>query len=201
MRRLPSALAACALVAFWAGAGLGQEGNAAGAGAAQSVPLLTLDENQLFAESAFGKAALARQDADARALIEENRRIEAALEVEEQDLTTRRPTMGREEFTPLSDAFNLKVEGIRKAQDAKSRDLNRRADQDRQAFLLAVRPVLADLMAARGAVAIIDKRAVFVGFENIDITAEAIAELDKALAEGRLTAPGNPDEAAKPASP
>lgn len=200
MRRLPSALAACALAAFWAGAGLGQEGNAAGAGAAQSVPLLTLDENQLFAESAFGKAALARQDADARALIEENRRIEAALEVEEQDLTTRRPTMGREEFTPLSDAFNLKVEGIRKAQDAKSRDLNRRADQDRQAFLLAVRPVLADLMAARGAVAIIDKRAVFVGFENIDITAEAIAELDKALAEGRLTLPGSPAEA-EPASP
>jgi hypothetical protein len=46
-------------------------------------------------------------------------------------------------------------------------------------------------MAARGAVAIIDSRAVFVGFENIDITDAAIAQLDAAMKEGRLT-PGEP---------
>jgi Skp family chaperone for outer membrane proteins len=46
-------------------------------------------------------------------------------------------------------------------------------------------------MAARGAVAIIDRRAVLIGFENIDITDEAIARLDAAVDEGRLT-PGAP---------
>lgn len=197
-------LSACLAVVFvglWAGSVPAQDAPAQDA-AAQDAPataappaaptaalagLLTLDEERLFSDSAFGKAALARQDAETRALIDENRRIEAGLEVEEKDLTTRRAAMSRDDFTPLSDAFNVKVEGIRKAQDAKTRDLGRKFDEDRRLFLQAVRPILADLMTARGAVAIIDKRAVFVGFENIDVTTEAIAELDKAFDEGRLT--------------
>jgi transcriptional/translational regulatory protein YebC/TACO1 len=117
--------------------------------------------------------------------------IEAALEAEEKDLTSRRAAMPREEFAPLSEAFNEKVEGIRKAQDAKTRELQRRFDSDRQRFLEVARPILAEVMAARGAVAIIDSRAVFVGFENIDITDAAIAQLDAAMKEGRLT-PGEP---------
>jgi len=86
---------------------------------------------------------------------------------------------------------NRKVEGIRKAQDAKSRALQRGFEEDRMRFLDAVRPILAEVMTTRGAVAIIDSRAVFVGFDNIDITAEAIARLDVAFAEGRLI-PGQP---------
>jgi Skp family chaperone for outer membrane proteins len=57
--------------------------------------------------------------------------------------------------------------------------------------LEVARPILAEVMAARGAVAIIDRRAVLIGFENIDITDEAIARLDAAVDEGRLT-PGAP---------
>jgi Skp family chaperone for outer membrane proteins len=158
---------------------------------AVQAPLLTLDDERLFSGSAFGKAVIARQDADSRTLIDENRRIEAALEVEEKDLTTRRASMTREEFMPLSDAFNQKVEGIRKAQDAKTRDLQRRFEEDRLRFLQAARPILAEVMTSRGAVAIIDSRAVFVGFENIDITDEAISRLDAAFAAGQLT-PGTP---------
>lgn len=154
-------------------------------------PILTLDDERMFSGSAFGKQVIARQDAETKALIAENRRIEAALEIEEKDLTARRATMSREEFTPLSEAFNVKVEGIRKAQDAKTRDLQRRFDEDRGRFLEAARPILAEVMADRGAVAIIDSRAVFVGFENIDITDDAIARLDAAHAEGGLS-PGTP---------
>lgn len=148
--------------------------------------ILTLDDERFFADSVFGKSVIARQERDSRALIDENRRIEAALEAEEKDLTIRRTTLSREEFAPLAEAFNEKVEGIRKAQDAKTRDLQRGFDADRQRFLEAARPVLAEVMGARGAVAIIDSRAVFVGFDNIDVTDEAIARLDAAVAEGRL---------------
>ena len=42
-------------------------------------------------------------------------------------------------------------------------------------------------MQAAGAAAIIDSRAVFVGFDNIDVTDEAIARLDAAFADGSLT--------------
>jgi Skp family chaperone for outer membrane proteins len=148
--------------------------------------ILTLDDERFFADSVFGKSVIARQERDSRALIDENRRIEAALEAEEKDLTIRRTTLSREDFAPLAEAFNEKVEGIRKAQDAKTRDLQRGFDADRQRFLEAARPVLAEVMGARGAVAIIDSRAVFVGFDNIDVTDEAIARLDAAVAEGRL---------------
>ena len=152
-----------------------------------SSPILTLDDERLFAGSSFGKSVLARQETATQSLIEENRRIEAALEAEEKDLTARRAAMTREDFLPLSDAFNQKVEGIRKAQDAKSRDLARGYDDDRQRFLQAARPILAQVMKDAGAIAIIDSRAIFVGFENIDITDAAIARLDAAFADGSLS--------------
>jgi Skp family chaperone for outer membrane proteins len=192
--RLVLALA-CAALCLFGQPGAAQEAVAQNAQAAPLAPpmtaILTLDDERLFSGSAFGKAVIARQDAESRALIDENRKIEAALEAEEKDLTSRRAAMPREEFAPLSEAFNEKVEGIRKAQDAKTRELQRRFDSDRQRFLEVARPILAEVMAARGAVAIIDSRAVFVGFENIDITDAAIAQLDAAMKEGRLT-PGEP---------
>jgi|LauGreDrversion4_2_1035121.scaffolds.fasta_scaffold54747_2 Skp family chaperone for outer membrane proteins len=192
--RLVLALA-CAALCLVGQPGAAQEAVAQNAQAAPLAPpmtaILTLDDERLFSGSAFGKAVIARQDAESRALIDENRKIEAALEAEEKDLTSRRAAMPREEFAPLSEAFNEKVEGIRKAQDAKTRELQRRFDSDRQRFLEVARPILAEVMAARGAVAIIDSRAVFVGFENIDITDAAIAQLDAAMKEGRLT-PGEP---------
>ena len=181
-----AALALCCLLIGLSGQpGLGQEPSAT------VTPILTLDYDRLFSVSAFGKAVLARQDANAQTLTEENRRIEAGLEVEEKDLTARRATMSRAEFLPLSDAFNQKVEGIRKAQDAKSRELNRAFEEDRQRFLESARPILAQVMQDAGAIAIIDSRAVFVGFDNIDITDAAIARLDAAFADGSLalTAP------------
>jgi Skp family chaperone for outer membrane proteins len=187
----------CAALCLLAQSGVAQEAAASDAVTQDalveppSVAILTLDDERLFTGSAFGKAVIARQDADSQALIDENRRIEAALEAEEKDLTNRRALMPREEFAPLSEAFNEKVEGIRKAQDAKTRELQRKFESDRQRFLEVARPILAEVMAARGAVAIIDSRAVFVGFENIDITDEAIARLDAAVDEGRLT-PGAP---------
>jgi Skp family chaperone for outer membrane proteins len=180
-------LLACALVGLSGQPGQGQETTAPAVAELPKSPILTLDDERLFTGSAFGKAVIARQEAAAQALTDENRRIEAALEVEEKDLTTRRPAMKREAFTPLSEAFNQKVEGIRKAQEAKSRDLTRAYEEDRGRFLQSARPILAGVMQAAGAAAIIDSRAVFVGFDNIDVTDEAIARLDAAFADGSLT--------------
>lgn len=180
-------LLACALVGLSGQPGLSQEATAPAAAVLPKSPILTLDDERLFTGSAFGKAVIARQEAAAKTLTDENRRIESALEAEEKDLTARRPAMKREVFMPLSEAFNQKVEGIRKAQDAKSRDLTRAYEEDRGRFLQAARPILAEVMQAAGATAIIDSRAVFVGFDSIDITDEAIARLDAAFADGSLT--------------
>lgn len=157
--------------------------------------VLTLDEERLFTESRFGKAVLAAHDREVEALIAENRRIEADLEAEERTLTDRRAGMSKADFAPLSAAFNEKVEGIRSAQKAKSDALNRRFEEERRRFFTAASPILAQVMQERGAVAIISKRAVIAGFENIDITEAAVARLDAVLGAGPSVVVAPPDGA------
>lgn len=165
--------------------------------------ILSLDEDRLFAQSRFGKAILARRDADRNALMMENRKLDAQLEAEEQALTEQRRTMEKIAFAPLAEAFNTKAESIRNAQIAKSKDLDSRFETAQQRFYQATGPVLAQIMAEHGAVVIISKRAVLVGFDNIDITDEAVARLDATLGDG--TGPGTaapaPAQTAPPAAP
>jgi Skp family chaperone for outer membrane proteins len=150
----------------------------------QPLPILTLDQDRLFIESAFGKASLERERIATEALEAENARIEAELTAEEQDLTDKRPTLTAEEFAALADGFDQKVESIRQSQDTKARDIGRARDADRQAFLRAAIPVLGDLIEDKGAVAMIDKAAIILSLSAIDVTDEAIARVDAALGSG-----------------
>ncbi|WP_284163103.1 OmpH family outer membrane protein [Frigidibacter sp. SD6-1] len=154
-------------------------------------PVVTVDQERLFTQSAWGKRALAEIDKDSRELQAENRRIEAALTAEEKDLTDRRPTLPAAEFRKLADAFDEKVTGIRKAQDTKLRDLTARHDTARKEFFDAVLPVMGKVMEAQGAFAILDNRAVFMSVRSIDITDEVIAAADAELGDGTgtVTAP------------
>lgn len=166
------------------------------------VPILTIDPDRLFSESRFGKAVSAayRQKTDDH--IAENRRIEAQLETEERDLTEMRAKTPAAEFEKLAAGFDAKVEGIRSAQDGKSKAMTKQFDADRQRFFETAKPVLGQLMAERGAGAIIDKRAVFLGFESIDLTDAAIARLDQVLGDGTAEqASPEPDSPANPPVP
>ena len=154
--------------------------------------MLTLDQEPFFtAPRAIGKAVLEEKSfrPPRKPLIAENRKIEADLEAEERDLTSRRATMSAEEFQTLAAAFDRKVEDIRTARDATSQVLSKRLDEDRARFFDAARPVLIALMAERGVLAIIDKRAVLLGFDTIDLTELAIARLDETLGDGAATPP------------
>ncbi|MCC6304506.1 MAG: OmpH family outer membrane protein [Rhodobacteraceae bacterium] len=143
--------------------------------------LLTIDPERLFTGSKLGRRMTAELETALRDLGAENRRIEAALAAEERDLTERRKTLSPEEFRPLAEEFDRRVEGIRAAQDAKSRALNRRRDEDRQRFLETALPVLAQILGEAGASVILDRRAVFLSFDEIDITDRAIERLDATL--------------------
>jgi Skp family chaperone for outer membrane proteins len=164
-------------------------------------PILTIDQERLFVESAFGKAVTARETAAAKALEAENARIEAALIAEEQDLTERRASLSAKEFAALADAFDVKVVRIRSEQDAKVRDLTRSREGDRKEFFRAAIPILGELLVERQAVAIVDKEAIVLSLSAIDVTDAAIAKVDQALRpvavpqgqEPRLEpAPGSP---------
>ncbi len=179
------------------------------------VPLLTLDEDRLFSDSAYGRAAEAAYQAENAALAAENRRIEAGLEAEERDLTTRRAKMAPAEFAPLAAEFDQRVQEIRRAQDAKSRDIARILDTRRQRFLEAAVPVLARLLDETGAVALLSSQMVILSRSSLDITDTAIARIDEVLPasaideveagapEGKDADPSaeNPDEGPAPGAP
>ncbi|MEZ5755250.1 MAG: OmpH family outer membrane protein [Paracoccaceae bacterium] len=162
-------------------------------------PVLMLDRNRLFADSAFGKAAEARFQADSQILIAENLRLEQALEEEERALTDQRATLDADAFQKLAAEFDSKTEAIRAAQDAKSRSITSRREEDRQRFLQAAVPVLGELMRDAGAVAIFDKDMVILSLRGVDITEEAVARIDAALGDGSSLQEGEapaPDEGA-----
>lgn len=162
-------------------------------------PMLMVDQERLFVESAFGRAVLARETAAAETLAAENSEIEARLVAQEQDLTERRAALSVEDFTALAEAFDAEVVRIRSEQDGKARDLTRGRESDRQEFFRAAIPALGELLVERKAVAIIDKSALILALSAIDVTDAAIAKVDAALGtEGPAKAP-DPAPAPQPA--
>jgi len=147
-------------------------------------PVLSLDQDRLFVRSDFGRRIEAELQADGALLEAENRRIEAALEAEEKDLTERRPAMNPEAFRALADAFDTKVQRIRTEQVAKARALGERTEAAQRGFLETARPVLEQLMVDAGAVVIIDPRSVVMSRAAIDVTDEATRRINAIIGDG-----------------
>ncbi|SEP63996.1 OmpH family outer membrane protein [Thalassovita taeanensis] len=147
-------------------------------------PVLTIDSERLFADSAFGKRVAEEFEAEGRVLEAENRRIEGELIEEEKRLTNQRPQMTPEAFRKLADAFDAKVQKIRAEQNAKTRALTQQTDLAQLQFLTAVRPELEGLMADAGAALIVERRSVFLSARIIDVTEEAVARIDAAIGDG-----------------
>ncbi len=171
--------------------GLGLWAIAPGLAAQESAasPVLTVDQDRLFAESLWGKRVLGELDAASAALLAENRKIEASLTAEETALTAKRPTMAATAFRELADEFDARVTGIRKAQDSKGHDLGVRRDADRKRFFEAAVPVMVEVLNARGAFAILDGRAVILSVKAIDATDDMRRAIDAQLGDGSNAAP------------
>jgi len=155
---------------------------------AQTAPpasqILTLDQDRLYAESRYGKALEARLAEATQALAAENRKIEQDLAAQEADLTQKRPTMAASAFQVLADAFDAKVEKLRADQAAKIEAMKTQREEGRKAFFQTSVPILAGLMQQMGAFAILNRSAVVVVFDSIDVTDRAIAAVDEKLGDG-----------------
>jgi len=149
-----------------------------------SSPVLTVDSDRVFLESAFGRRVAGEVESKAADLAAGFRQIEADLEKEERELTEQRPTLPADEFRTLADQFDQKVQSIRQQQAAKERDLNQLLDKEREVFLRAAAPVLEQLMRRSGAVVILERRSIFYSANAIEITDAAIALLDETLGSG-----------------
>lgn len=147
-------------------------------------PVLTIDSDRFFAESAFGQRTEEEFQEEAAALASENRALEADLAEEERRLTERRPTLPPEEFRELADAFDEKVQRIRRRQQQKLQDLQQRAETRRRRFLGAADPVLSEVMQAAGAAVIVERRSVFASAPVIDVTDVAIQRMNARIGDG-----------------
>lgn len=157
--------------------------------------ILTIDQERLYNESAWGKRA-SRHLADMLAsLAAENRDLEAKLVAEEKALSEARPTMDPEAFRKDADAFDGRVVDMRRAQDAKNRAIGRIADAERKSFYAAALPVMGEVLRERGAVVVLDSRAIFVSAESIDVTDEMIASIDAKVGAGEDAADPAPENA------
>lgn len=172
--------------------------------AAVPSPVVTVDQEALFDRSAFGLRSKAEIEAASAALAAENRTLEVELGEEERRLTDLRPATDPTEFRRMAAEFDARVVEVRRRQDQKGRDLARRQEEARQEFFRAALPILAELVRERGAVAILDSRAVILSADAIDITDEAVRRIDEVLGDGSGPAPGErpgQGEAMVPANP
>ena len=177
LRRIALALG----LAAWAAAPAAGQGLSLGE---SGLPILTIDQDQLYLRSAWGRRVAAETEAGVQALSAENRALEAELSAAEQALTERRASLTPEEFRAEADAFDARAVQVRRDQDAKERELLRDRDAERQRFFAAAIPVIGQAMQDRGALVILDRRSVFLAVEALDVTDDLIARIDAAIGDG-----------------
>ncbi|MEP5947039.1 MAG: OmpH family outer membrane protein [Tateyamaria sp.] len=151
-------------------------------------PILTIDSERLYRDSVFGQRVLQEIEAHSARLAEENRTIEEKLEQEEAELTKQRSEMEAAEFRALADAFDARVQAIRREREAKNGDIASELESNRDRFLTVALPILEAIMLEAGAGIVLEQRSVFISANAIDITDRAISRVNAALGDGTESA-------------
>ena len=146
--------------------------------------IVILNQERLFAESLFGQRVQEEIEAASAELSRQNRELEAALLEEELALTQQRAILSEEEFRPLAEEFDTRVEGIRAAQSDVLRRLSAQADAAQQLFVELTTPILRGLLRDIGASAVLDSRAVLYVADGGDVTELALERIDTELGDG-----------------
>ncbi len=141
-------------------------------------PVLVIEFDRAFGQSAFGQNVTTELESLGAEIAAENRQIEAELRDEELLLTDQRKAMEPAAFRELADAFDQKVQKLRREQDTKARDLSERQDGARREFLTSVGPILNRIMQETNAAVVLEKRNVFASVSAIDVTDLVISEIN-----------------------
>ena len=148
--------------------------------------VVVINTDELYLGTKMGQRIAADLEDRARALQAENDQITAALTVEEQSLTERRPTMDPAAFRKEAAEFDTRVQGIRRTRDSAIATFEAERDGAPRAFIDQVRNIIGDVMIERGAVTILDQRIVFLSLSSVDITRDVIVRIDETLGDGVL---------------
>jgi Skp family chaperone for outer membrane proteins len=154
--------------------------------AAQEVTpqILVFDMNRIYFETLYGRRIAEDLNQAAIVVQAENDQIVATLTEEESSLTVRRPTMTPEDFRAAADAFDAKVQEVRRARDAKNVELQAANAEQRATFEDRVQGIIANVMLERGAVIVLEQRSVVMSVRAANITDDVIVRADAELGDG-----------------
>lgn len=163
-----------------------------------ALPILTIDPQALFMQSAWGQRVNDSISAESKQIEAENDRLADQFSREEQELTALRGSLPADEFRRRADEFDKRVVEVRRQRDGLLRTLDTRFEAERNAFFRAALPILAQLMKERGAQVVLDQSAIFVAAQAVDVTDDLVARVDSEIGAGPVE-PVEPD--ASPAVP
>ncbi len=153
-------------------------------GRVEGPPIAVLDQERLFNQSQFGLRLQAELETASAELARQNREIEQSLAEEELALTEQRNVMPSADFAPLAEEFDLRVTALRDEQAARLREINLVADSAPGVFIELTTPIIQQILAERGAAAVLDARAVIYAADGADITSLALEQIDSVLGDG-----------------
>ncbi|HRO13787.1 MAG TPA: OmpH family outer membrane protein, partial [Paracoccus sp. (in: a-proteobacteria)] len=110
------------------------------AGQALRQAVLTVDQEALYIESAWGRRAQVELARMSQQVSADNDRIFAELSAAEEELTQARATLSAEEFRARASAFDERVTQVRRERDAAARAIGLAAERDRALFFQAAVP-------------------------------------------------------------
>lgn len=156
---------------------------------AQEIPsnrtaqILVINQELLLNGSNLGQHILALEQLEQAALIEEGSTKSEVFIAEELALTSQRDTLSAEEFRALADDFDTRVEAYRTESALNDRALLLRAEARRRLFFQINVPILGAILRKYRSAAILDHRSLLLFDTSLDITQEAIEQLDIAFEE------------------
>ena len=146
--------------------------------------IVTIDRQSLFSDTQYGRRVVQTVEVERQRLATETRKVEAALLQEERDLTAKRAEMTPEAFRALAKAFDEKVQALRAEGTTREQDFVSTLERQQVEFFEQVGPILGQLVRELGAVVILDRRAILLTTQNIDITKLAVQRIDEVLGDG-----------------
>jgi Skp family chaperone for outer membrane proteins len=141
-------------------------------------PIIAFDREKIFRDSKPGQALDAEIETLRADLVAENDEIYADLEAEEQNLSTLKDSLSSAAFKFKADAFDAKVTAIRSEQKAKSEAVQQAYDQGARDFEQQLNVVLTQIAREVGAVAVFERKQIYLMSGSIDISVEAVRRLD-----------------------
>ena len=149
--------------------------------AAQSSGILVVDLERAYKTSRFGESMRDAFNSENQSFNEENKVILNRLKDEEIQLTADRTNLSPDKFAVAADAFDTRVQEIRKIRLEQIRLVEERFKMLKPMFFRRVDSFFDVIMREFDATAILEKSSVVRSNQNIDITDLLIERVDQAF--------------------